>query len=497
MPRLETILRNTAYLALAEIAKPLLAFALVLIVSRRLGPVGVGAYTVVITFTLLIENIATIGLCLVFVRGIAADPEKLRYYCSGALGVSLVSTFVFLPVSLGILRILHYPPEVDRGIRWLLYTLFIAILQQYVLSVCEGLQRMRLRALVSFLDTAGRVIVGVVMIALGRGVVGIIEGMVVTRVVTTLFALAVLGPQVYASSNLRQSLQAAPALVRAGLPFLLTTITSTIFWSVNTLMLSKMTVLTGVGLYNAASRLTDVLKGMIYSYLIALLPMMSASFAESLGALKRQCDVSLKYMIIVSLPISTGVSILSPSIIRLVYGHKFDSAVPVLSILVWTVSAFSIALVFARALVASHNQMSDLYCNTGALSINILCGLILIPKYGPMGAGVAGLISLLGFGCLEYYFVAKRLFRPTFREPLFRAAGSCLIMALMLVKLRYLPLYFTIPLGALFYVGSLVCLGTFSKSEMSVFSEFMMQRLGRQRRFDLVVTPVVAEKIDR
>jgi O-antigen/teichoic acid export membrane protein len=491
MQRQNSILKNTVYLAIAEVAKPLLGFLLIIIVSRKLGPVGVGAYTVIITFTLLIENISTVGLLLVFVRGIAADRATLHYYSSGAFGVALVSTCLFLPASFIALRMLHYPEVVDRGIRWLLCTLLVAILQQYALSICEGLQRMRLRSLISFLDTAGRVVVGVVMIALGRGVVGIIQGMVITRLLTTALGFYLLGPEVYASSNLRQSLKACPALFRAGMPFLLTTITSTVFWSVNTLMLSKMGQLEGVGIYNAASRLSDVLKGMIYSYLIALLPAMSASFAESTTALKEQCEDSLKYMAIISLPISAGVSILAPNIIRVVYGHKFDAAVPVLSLLVWTVSAFTISLVFARVLVASHNQMSDLYCNVLSLLINIACGIVLIPRFGPLGAGMAGLTSLVGFGVLEYSFVVKRMFRPAMLGSFLRAAGGCLVMGLVLRPIRSLPLFVTMPLGACVYFAALVCLGTFSASELTFLGGLVARRFKRSQPLSLAAGPAV------
>src|ERR1700734_3117447 len=140
MSRLSAVLKNTGYLALAETAKPALSFLLILVISRMLGREGVGSYTIILTFTGLFELIATLGLGQMIVRGIASDPSKLSYYVSGAVGVALVASAAVFPVMLTVLHFLNYPPEIAFGIRLLTWTLLLSILQQYVISICEGLQ---------------------------------------------------------------------------------------------------------------------------------------------------------------------------------------------------------------------------------------------------------------------------------------------------------------------------------------------------------------------
>jgi O-antigen/teichoic acid export membrane protein len=196
-------------------------------------------------------------------------------------------------------------------------------------------------------------------------------------------------------------------------------------------------------------------------------------------------------MAIVSLPISTGVAILAPQIIRIIYGHKFDGAVPVLAVLSWTVSAFTISLVFARALVASHNQLWDLWCNTGALIVNIVAGFLLIPRYGPVGAGFAGLISLASFGLFEYLALSNRLFRPVVFAPLVRTLLSCLAMAAALYPIRSLPIVLTIPAGAIVYSIALFVTGSFTPDEITFLRAAITQRL-RRNKLALPTHPVIA-----
>jgi O-antigen/teichoic acid export membrane protein len=245
------------------------------------------------------------------------------------------------------------------------------------------------------------------------------------------------------------------------------TISSTVFWSVNTLMLAQLTGVDQVGIYNAASRLSEVLKNLFCSYAIVLLPAMSAAFADSVESLQRQSEAALRYMVIGALPVATGVTVLAPDFIRLIYGVRFAAASPVLVVLVWTVAVFSIALVFARILVAGHRQTIDLYCNVAALVANVALGVVLIPRYGPMGAGLATLGSLLLFALLEYWFVAKSLFAPAASGMFLRSGVACAAMAIVICLLRpYCPLLLVIAAGAVTYSSGLALLGVLSPDEI-------------------------------
>jgi O-antigen/teichoic acid export membrane protein len=84
-------LRNTAYLAFAETAKPALSFVLILVIARMLGRDGMGSYTVILTFTGLFELIATFGVGTMITRAIAAEPERFLFYANAAIGVAAVN----------------------------------------------------------------------------------------------------------------------------------------------------------------------------------------------------------------------------------------------------------------------------------------------------------------------------------------------------------------------------------------------------------------------
>jgi O-antigen/teichoic acid export membrane protein len=309
-------------------------------------------------------------------------------------------------------------------------------------------------------------VTGVTLLVAGYGVLGLIYGVVITRTLTTGIALALLrlrlGPV-----DLLKAVGPTVTMLKAGVPFLMIVLFSAGFWVLNTLFLSVLRPVADVGLYNAAFRVPDLLRTIFYSYMIAVLPVMAESFATSIDALKQHCDTSVKYMALVTIPASTGLALLAPRILGLMYGHEFDAAVPVLQVLAWTVAISSIGLVFGRVLAASGRERLDLSCLVAALVINAALGWVLVPRYGATGASIALAISLVAFGVFELIVVSRCLFRPDVLKPLLRASGASLVMALILRLLEPLPLALVPVMGAAVYAAALVSLGTFSRAELS------------------------------
>jgi O-antigen/teichoic acid export membrane protein len=468
MSTLQSLLRNTGYLMLGEATKPLLSLMLVLVVARMLGTEGMGAYSIILTFAGLMETVAAAGLSPVIVRGVAANRAQLSKFVSGALGTAVVASAIVVPVLLLLLPLLHYPPVVERGIQVLTVTLILALLQGDVVAVCEGLQMMKLRTVISLLDTGGRTLVGLLLVVAGYGVEGLVFAMVAGRALTTVTGLMVLRRQAGLTLDIRGALPQSVAMLRAGLPFLMITLLSTVNAAINTLLLSGMKSVGDVGLYNAAVRLPDLLRTVVYCYMIALLPVMSQSFTESLETVKRQCDASVKYLALITVPISTGLAVLAPRFLALAFGDEFAAAAPVLQLLAWNVAIFSVSLVFARALVASGNEIYDLASNIACVVLNVSLGWLLIPRFGPLGAGISSVASLLAFGACERWFVSRLLFKPDMFVPLARVAASALAMTLVLRVAAPLPLLLLPPLGAVVYFVVLFLLGTFTREEIEI-----------------------------
>jgi len=244
---------------------------------------------------------------------------------------------------------------------------------------------------------------------------------------------------------------------------------TTAYWKIDVIILSKMKGAVEVGLYSAAFRLMDILKGLSYSYTAALFPMMASAFSVSKQSLKQQCTLSVRYLFIATFPISIGISILAENIITLIYGKQFSGSISILQVLIWTICFFPTALVFARVLVASRNQKLDLLSNIFVMILNSALNFILIPCLGAWGAAIATLLSICFFMSLQYYFVYKVLFKISFIKDLFKPFVAGCIMGIFTYSLRDMNLVFVVIASAALYIATLLLLRTFSDEEVKRF----------------------------
>lgn len=464
------LLKNTIYLSITNFVRPFISIILIIYISRTLGTMGLGEYTAIITFTFFFEIIANLGLNHLIVRDIAVDNSNRGTYFTASLFIGCCSSFITFLILYIVLKEMGYPTNINLGIKILSFSIIFIVLTEYWQAIFEGLQRMELKSLIAIIDVILRVSLGVLIIRLGFGILALIWTMVITRVVVCLlclFILLKLGIKPKFKLNVPVSLN----ILKQTATFLLISIVTTAYWKIDVIMLSKMKGAVDLGFYSAAYRFMEILKGLSYSYIASLFPLISLSFSGSTDSFKRKCVLSIKYLFILSFPISIGTTILARNILLLAYGKEFVNSTGALQILIWTIFFFPIALVFARALVASRNQRYDLICNALALFFNISLNLLLIPRFSFLGASVATLLSICFFMLIQYVFVSKILFRIELLKILVRPFLAACGMGILTFLLRNTNLFFVIPLSMLFYSFILFKIKTFSIEEIAMFKE--------------------------
>ena len=84
--------------------------------------------------------------------------------------------------------------------------------------------------------------------------------MVAVRLVATIMAVLLLAQYTTITFDYRYMFRHSYKLLTASLPFLLIVVTNTAFWSTNTIMLSKLSSVGNVGVYNASVQSDDILR---------------------------------------------------------------------------------------------------------------------------------------------------------------------------------------------------------------------------------------------
>lgn len=190
------------------------------------------------------------------------------------------------------------------------------------------------------------------------------------------------------------NLKIAFSLLRESWPLILSTFAISIYLKIDQVMLGQMTSSQEVAIYSVAAQISET----FYFIPIILLN----SFAPAIYQAKKKLDEAdfykkLKILLcslsIISILVSSSISVISPSLIKLLFGASYVDSIQVLQIHAWT-SIFVFSGTGASCwFIAEEVAYLTVYRTLlGALS-NIALNLYLIPKYNSVGAAMATVIS--------------------------------------------------------------------------------------------------------
>src|SRR5690606_26688244 len=130
-------------------------------------------------------------------------------------------------------------------------------------------------------------------------------------------------------------------------------------------------------------------------YLLAVFPVMSRFYVESSESLRFTYRRSIKYLIMIAIPLISIVFFLAPDIIRIIYSEEYLRSVPALQVLILASAFMFINGVTSNLLGSADRQVTvTRITGLGAL-FNVAVNLLLIPGFNFMGASAATVLTEL------------------------------------------------------------------------------------------------------
>ena len=468
-------IKNTLSLSIADIIRPFITMFFVVYVSRTLGAAGLGVYSAVIAFVFFFEKIGELGLHHLIVRDIAIDRKRAESYLSATTIVGILSSILVTPLLIAILKTFRYDPEIAVNIKILAISLVFVVLTQYWLSFFEGFQRMEFKSILILIEAVMKTVLGILAIRMGYGVIGLIWTHVICRLISGLFCFGVLF-KIGVRPVFKLDLSLVFSLLRQTMVFFMTSLVTTTYWKIDVIMLSKLRPVDDVGVYSAAYRFLEILKGLSYSYIAALFPIFASSFWESREAFIHKFRLSIRYLYILTFPTVLGTTILAKKIIMMFYGSEFNASIGILQVLIWTLCFFPIALIFAKTLVSSNHQRYDLYANILGMLFNVSLNFILIRLWGALGAALATSLSIAFFLVIQYIFVHKKVLKIHFMKELIKPTIAGCMMGVITYLLRASNFFLVVGISIVVYVVILFLINTFSSEELRTFKDIWKKR---------------------
>lgn len=451
MTTLRRALGNTAIMLVAQLITWSATLVTTAVLGAQLGVAAFGTLYLAMSLSLLFSVLVEFGLNQQLVRAIARDHDLAGPYLVNALVIKLGLALVAYLIILMLVNILGYNADAGRVIA--VYSLILASngLSTTFTAVYQGTQRVVYAAVGSIIEKVLVCLLAVVLLWLGFGVVAMAAVFVVGSLASALWQGIYL--RRVARIKLRLDRAIIGRLVRSAIPFFAYWVMGSLYYRLDTILLSRLGGASELGWYGAAYRLFDTLVFLPSIVASAILfPILSQLSIQSRPALRRAMTRGLDIILIVGLPISVGLLVLAEPIIRLIYRQsEFMNAVPALQ---WL--AIGLVLLYVNSILSvtlvSLNEEHKMTLVAGlALVLNLGLNLALIPTFQHVGAA-ATTAATEGFILVYLLVVMPRglLARSTLIV-LAKASVASAAMALVLIALNGQSLGLLIPLGGLVY----------------------------------------------
>ena len=189
---------------------------------------------------------------------------------------------------------------------------------------------------------------------------------------------------------------------------------------------------TVVGWYNAAYKLLLVGLSAALAYFAGLFPALSRLYVENrkeFGLLVRH---TAELWLVFVVPLVVAGTFLAGPVIRLLYGAAYANSAAPFRILLWSAALVMLRWVYMDSLRATGHQALDLRCAITSASLNVALNVLLIPRFGMIGAASATVFADLVWFVMSYYYFRRAVLSsdafPPLWGPLLGGGAMCAVL---------------------------------------------------------------------
>jgi O-antigen/teichoic acid export membrane protein len=281
-------------------------------------------------------------------------------------------------------------------------------------------------------------------------------------------------------------------MMRVSGPLMLNHLLATIFWRIDIWILRPLAGATAVGLYSVGLKYLDGLNIVPSVFTMAVFPVMSRYARETGDALLRAYVLSLRLLVMVSLPIALTVTVLAEPLVWLVGGAQYLD-VPetvrlfgreftylggsdlALRVIIWSIPIGFVNSVTQYVLIAVNQQHYLTRAFIMGVVFNVVGNLLAIPIFGYVGAAVVTILSEFSLLFPFYASVRRHVgvvpWISIFGRPMLAAAVAGL-GAFWLLRMG-MNVWVTAVVQAALYAGVLALTGAFRSEEMRVMRRLL------------------------
>ncbi len=492
---IRVVARNAAFMLGAQILIKIFAFIFSVYVVRSLGAEHFGRYSAALAYVAVFAIFTDLGTSTLSVREMARKSESIAWMVPNIVALrALLSTVVIAGITLSA-WLLNKTPDMIVGVFVASCGLLLYAFQGPLDSVLIASERLDFSSAFALLNQAIFVVLGTILLLVGAGYVGLLLTSLVGVLAMWLASAYVIDRSLKLRFE-RPQLRHWWPILRASFPFSIMMATDVLGRRFDTVFMSFVLVDAAVGWYNVPYNLTFMMLLLAQSLALAIYPTMVKQYDSGRGSIQDTVQRSLRYLLLLSLPMAVGGMLLASPIIVSLYHQQFAPAIPAMQILVWGLPAMFILEMTGRTSTTLHLEKKIARLSIFNMVTGVILSVILIPWLGITGAAIALVINQWLRVFLESWIIGPALLYKGNGVPLLRVvvAGALMGGAIWLLQGASplaaldgkIALLFLIGAGTVIYGVAALLLGAVTPGEARSMYDATRRKLYQLMHYQLL-----------
>lgn len=414
---MKKIIKGSLVLAFSNVIVRLLGYFYRVLMGRMLTPYEYGLLNLALPLQYMIMILTSSGIAPSIAKFVSEyeakeDHERLNFVISSSLFyyplIGLVLGVILFAFAKPIGIYLFHDPNVVLPLQISAVALPFGIGVSVYTGIFQGFKKIEYMSVTLIFEQCSRVIVAFALVYFGLRTIGAISGSSLGFIITVPFAYLLFKHIKLKYS--KQKFEYFKEVFYFSLPTSATALSAFMLAYIDIICLGILLNPERVGIYSAASPTSRIILAFSAGLYAILLPSISELKARgSDGEVKKYAKDSLKFSLIILIPVAAISIAFSKSIITLLFGASYVGAAKAFEILVFGIVFLGIFVVCSAVFQGINLPRIPMKILLLAAMIDAVFNVLLIPIYGIEGAALATMISCVFAGVLSLILLLKSI----------------------------------------------------------------------------------------
>ena len=361
--------------------------------ARYLGPEQFGQLNYAIAFVSLFGAVAALGLNGIVVRDIVREPESAYPTLGTAFFLQLIGGLIAFALIVGAIAWLRPEDQLTKTMVAILGLSLVfkssEVIKYWFESQVQSRYTVWVENSIFLLIAAAKV----VMLLSKAPLIAFVWIVLVEAVLVAIGLFGIYHKQEKKLRHWSVKLDRVKTLLNDSWPLIISSISIIAYMKIDQIMLGEMIGNDAVGIYAAASWISEVWYFIPVAINVSLRPKLLKIRQVSQTRYIELLQKNFNLMIWLSVPIALVITFSSGFLMRLFFGDTYYGAAEILVVHIWAgVFVFLNNAVWNWYFAENKQYIANIRIIIGLL-LNVVLNYLLIPKYGVLGAAYATLIS--------------------------------------------------------------------------------------------------------